>query len=220
MANVLVVDDDQAIRELVSAYLARDGHEVLEAADGNEALRLAPRADVVVLDLMLPGIDGFEVAQVVRRDYPQTPILMLTARSREDDRITGLDLGADDYVTKPFSPRELAARVRALIRRSGGRNELRFNELFIDPVRGEVRLQNRKVQLTQMEYNLLLTLAQHAGMTFSRDRLLERVWGAGYPGIDRVVDVHIAALRRKLADDAEHPAYIETVRGTGYRFKD
>ncbi|WP_027883194.1 response regulator transcription factor [Meiothermus rufus] len=220
MANVLIVDDDPAIREVLSAYLRQEGYEVVEAADGLEALGKIPQASLVVLDLMLPRLSGWEVARELRRDYPELPVLMLTAKGEEEERIRGLDLGADDYVTKPFSPREVVARVRALLRRSGLKAELAFGELVIRPREREAYLAGEPLALSKLEFDLLLTLAQHPGLVWSRARLLERVWGGDFPGVDRVVDVHIAGLRRKLGEDGDNPRYIETVRGVGYRFRE
>lgn len=218
MPAVLLVDDDPAILEVLSAYLAREGYEVLLAEDGEEALGLIPRADVVILDLMLPKVEGLEVARRLRQAFPDLPLLMLTARGEEEDRINGLEL-ADDYVVKPFSPREVVARIRALLRRSGLREELRFQDLVIRPKERMAYLKGEPLPLSRLEFDLLLTLAQHPGMVFTRERLLEKVWGPDFLGVDRVVDVHIASLRKKLLDDWENPRYIETVRGVGYRFR-
>ncbi len=220
MARILVVDDDPAIREVLVAYLAREGHEVLEADSGEAALQQAAGADLVVLDLMLPGLDGWRVAEILRSRDPELPILMLTARGEEEERVRGFELGADDYVTKPFSPRELVARVRALLRRAGHRDELVYGGLMIRPKERRVYLDGREVPLSKLEFDLLLVLAQHPGMAYPRERLLERVWGADFFGVDRVVDVHIASLRKKLGDDPENPRFIETVRGVGYRFRE
>ncbi|GIW30541.1 MAG: DNA-binding response regulator [Meiothermus sp.] len=219
MARVLLVDDDPAIREVLGVYLRQEGCEVLEATNGLEALRLLPQADVVILDLMLPQLTGWQVAQELRRDYPDLPLLMLTARGEEAERIQGLELGADDYVTKPFSPREVVARVRALLRRSGFKQELVFGDLILRPRQREALFKGQALNLSKLEFDLLLTLAQHPGLVWSRERLLERVWGSDFPGVDRVVDVHVAGLRKKLGEDAENPLYIETVRGVGYRFR-
>lgn len=219
MARVLLVDDDPAIREVLGVYLRQEGCEVLEATNGLEALQLLPQADVVILDLMLPQLTGWQVAQELRRDYPDLPLLMLTARGEETERIQGLELGADDYVTKPFSPREVVARVRALLRRSGFKQELVFGDLILRPRQREALFKGQALNLSKLEFDLLLTLAQHPGLVWSRERLLERVWGSDFPGVDRVVDVHVAGLRKKLGEDAENPLYIETVRGVGYRFR-
>ncbi|GEM90399.1 response regulator transcription factor [Oceanithermus desulfurans] len=220
MAKILIVDDDPAIREILRAYLSHEGYELSEAADGVSALALAPAADLVVLDLMLPEMDGLEVARHLRRDLPDLPILMLTARGEEEERVRGFEEGADDYVTKPFSPRELVARVRALLRRSGLHDRLVYGELEIVPGSREVYLAGRPVELSKLEFDLLLTLAQHPGMVFSRERLLERVWGSDFFGVERVVDVHVASLRKRLGDEPDRPRFIETVRGVGYRFKE
>ncbi|MER3603418.1 MAG: DNA-binding response regulator [Thermus sp.] len=218
MPTVLLVDDDPAILEVLAAYMAREGYGVLLAKDGAEALELLPRADAVVLDLMLPKVEGLEVARRLRRAFPDLPLLILTARGEEEDRLRGLEL-ADDYVVKPFSPREVVARVRALLRRSGLKEELCFKDLVIRPKERTVYLAQEALPLSRLEFDLLLTLAQHPGMVFTRERLLEKVWGPDFPGVDRVVDVHIASLRRKLREEAENPRYIETVRGVGYRFR-
>ncbi|MBF6593641.1 MAG: response regulator transcription factor [Thermaceae bacterium] len=220
MARVLLVDDDPAILEVLRIYLSREGHTLLEASDGEQALALAAQADVLILDLMLPKRSGWEVAQILRLEQPDLPILMLTARGEEQDRLQGLDLGAEDYVVKPFSPREVVARVRVLLRRRGLRDHLRFGDLELRPKKRLAYLGGEPLSLSKLEFNLLLTLAQHPGLVWSRERLLERVWGSDYPGIDRVVDVHMVALRKKLGDDAENPRYLETVRGVGYRFKE
>lgn len=219
MARVLLVDDDPAIREVLGVYLRQEGCQVLEATNGLEALQLLPQADVVILDLMLPQLTGWQVAQELRRDYPDLPLLMLTARGEETERIQGLELGADDYVTKPFSPREVVARVRALLRRSGFKQELIFGDLILRPRQREALFKGQALSLSKLEFDLLLTLAQHPGLVWSRERLLVRVWGSDFPGVDRVVDVHVAGLRKKLGEDAENPLYIETVRGVGYRFR-
>lgn len=218
MAKILIVDDDPAIREILAAYLRREGHQVAEAERGDEALMKAGSAELLILDLMLPGLDGWSVARQLREAGFEAPILMLTARGEEEERVRGFELGADDYVTKPFSPREVVARVRALLRRAGHRDRLVYGGLELRPRTREVFLDGAPVPLSKLEFDLLLVLAQHPGMVFSRERLLDRVWGADFFGVDRVVDVHIAGLRKKLRDDPEHPRFIETVRGVGYRF--
>jgi len=218
MAKILIVDDDPAIREILAAYLRREGHQVAEAERGDEALMKAGSAELLILDLMLPGLDGWSVARQLREAGFEAPILMLTARGEEEERVRGFELGADDYVTKPFSPREVVARVRALLRRAGHRDRLVYGGLELRPRTREVFLEGAPVPLSKLEFDLLLVLAQHPGMVFSRERLLDRVWGADFFGVDRVVDVHIAGLRKKLRDDPEHPRFIETVRGVGYRF--
>lgn len=220
MLRVLLVDDDPAILEVLSAYLKREGYKVIEAHDGKAALELAPTCNLVVLDLMLPEIDGLEVARVLKEDYPELPILILTAKGSEGERVYGLELGADDYVVKPFSPREVVARVKSLLRRSGLSESVHCGELRVRPAAHEVYLGEAPLSLSKLEFDLLLTLMQHPGMVWSRERLLERVWGPDFPGIERVVDVRIAALRKKLGDDPETPHYIETVHGVGYRFRE
>lgn len=226
--TALVVDDEIRLRELVRDYLAREGFRVVTADDGLSAVEAARehKPDVVVLDLMLPGIDGLEVCRRLRT-FSDAYVIMLTARAEEVDRIVGLEVGADDYLTKPFSPRELVARVRAMLRRprrgavteAGGMVALRrFGELVIDEPRHMVTVRDEPVALTPLEFNLLTTLAAYPGRVYTRDQLLEQVWGADYFGDDHVVDVHIGNLRKKLSDDAAAPRFIETVRGVGYRF--
>ncbi|NHK39569.1 response regulator [Thermus thermophilus] len=218
--KVLLADDDPALLEVLGAYLRGAGFEVLQAEDGERALELYPRADLIILDLMLPKLDGFRVLAEVRRERPELPILMLTARGEEEERVKGLELGADDYVVKPFSPKEVVARVKALLRRAGLKEELNYGPLRLLPKERQAYLEGKPLPLSRLEFDLLLTLAQHPGMVFSRERLLEKVWGPDFPGVDRVVDVHIASLRKKLGDDPENPRFLETVRGVGYRFKD
>jgi two-component system alkaline phosphatase synthesis response regulator PhoP len=218
--RILVVDDDPAIRRLLGGYLQREGYETLEARDGEEALREAAKANLVVLDLILPSVSGWDVARTVLSDYPELPILMLSACGSEDERIQGLELGACDYVVKPFSPREVVARVKSLLRRVGLKDDLRFGELLISPGSRRVYLSGKLLSLPRLEFDLLLTLVQHPGMVWRRERLLERVWGPDFPGITRVVDVRVAALRKKIRDEAESPRFIETNHGVGYRFKD
>ena len=224
--RVLVIDDEAPIIELVRGYLEREGMEVLAAADGQVGLELirerAP--DVVVLDVNLPGFDGFEVLRRART-FTDAYVIMLTARAEEIDRIVGLSVGADDYLVKPFSPRELVVRVKALLRRprvgqAEGRVEvLERGELLIDRPRRTVSLRGLPVTLTMVEFDLLSTVAEDPGVVFSRQKLLDRVWGEDYVGDDHVVDVHLGNLRRKLGDDATAPTFIETVRGVGYRFR-
>ncbi|MBX6765246.1 MAG: response regulator transcription factor [Rubrobacteraceae bacterium] len=223
--RVLVVEDERSLVRLLRAYLEREGFEVYEAFDGRAGLDLAGevRPDVVVLDWMLPELDGLEVLRRLRR-FSDAYVILLTARVEETDRIVGLSAGADDYLPKPFSPGELVARVRAMLRRprsgTGPEEEpLRVGELSIDPSRREVRLGGREIALTAIEFDLLAALASRPGLVFSRAQLLERVWGEGYFGDDHVVDVHIANVRKKLGEDAAHPRYIETVRGVGYRMR-
>lgn len=220
MPQVLLVDDDLAMCDLLGAYLEHARYRVIKAHDGRRALALAPEADVLILDLMLPKLDGCEVVRLLRQDALEPPILVLSARGGEEDRIHGLDLGADDYLAKPCSPREVVARVRALLRRSGARDELHYGELCIRPEQREVCRGGEAIVLTRLEFELLLILARHPGAVWSRERLLEKVWGPPFPEGARTVDVRIAALRRKLGDDSDAPRFIETVHGVGYRFKD
>ncbi len=216
--RVLVVDDEQPIRELVRGYLAREQMEVLTAQDGVAALELlrSARPDVVVLDLMLPGLDGIEVCRQLRT-FSDAYVLMLTARGEEIDRIVGLSIGADDYLTKPFSPRELVARVKAMLRRPrtgtavGGPRGLE-----IDLGRRRAVVDGQEVKLTYLEFELLAVLARDPGIVVGRRQLLDRVWGAEY-GDDHLLDVHVGKLRRKLGDDPSAPRFIETVRGAGFR---
>ncbi len=226
MARVLVVDDDDTILTLLRSYLTREGFEVKEAADGEAALAAARtfRPDVVVLDVLLPGLDGLEVLRRLRAETDPY-VILLTAKTEEADRVVGLELGADDYVTKPFSPRELVARIRAVLRRGRGRGEppdhaLVFRRLRIDPLRREVFRDGQPVALTTLEFDLLHALATYPGRVWTREQLIERVWGHDYFGDERVVDVHVKELRRKLGDDPAHPAFIQTVRGVGYKFVD
>jgi two-component system alkaline phosphatase synthesis response regulator PhoP len=219
MKTVLVVDDERHIVDLVRLYLEKEGFGVIPASNGEEALALHDRhdPDLVILDLMLPRIDGFEVCREIRR-RGDTPILMLTARTDDVDAIVGLELGADDYVTKPFNPRALVARVKAILRRTevtarGGR-PIEVGTLRIDPRRREARIGERRVELRAREFDLLVALARDPGVVLTRDGLLEGVWGTDFPGETRTVDVHVAELRKKLADDGP---VIETVRGMGYR---
>lgn len=217
--RVLVVDDEPPIVELVKGYLEREGFAVRVAEDGLSALELvrADRPDVVVLDLMLPGIDGLEVCRRLR-SFSDAYVLMLTARSEEIDRVVGLSIGADDYLSKPFSPRELVARVKALLRRT--REALPSPTpagLEVDRARHEVRVDGAPVELTATEFGILAALARDPGVVVSRSSLLDSVWGPEYVGDDHLVDVHVANLRRKLGEDAGRPRFVETVRGFGYR---
>jgi DNA-binding response OmpR family regulator len=221
--KILVVDDDKKIVELVSLYLRRDGYGVLAAYDGREALDLARlrQPDLVVLDLMLPELNGRDVCRLLRAES-RVPIIMLTARSTDDDKLEGLELGADDYVTKPFNPRELVARIRAVLRRVAPDEErpedIRFGELLISFVRHEVVLRGKAVNLTPTEFRLLEALAREPGRAFSRAELLDRAFGYDYEGLERTVDVHIMNLRRKIEADSARPGYVVTVPGVGYRF--
>ena len=223
--RILLVDDEQPIQTLLSFPLQRDGYEVVQASDGREALaRFSEQPfDLVVLDLMLPRMDGMDVCRRLRADS-DVPIIMLTAKSEEMDRVVGLEIGADDYLTKPFSMRELMARVRALLRRSGGRRaedatQITAGAISLD-VRGRtVRREGVEVQLKPKEFDLLFFLAKNAGQVFTREQLLEHVWGYDFFGGSRTVDVHIRWLREKLEEDPAEPTRIVTVRGAGYRFE-
>jgi len=234
-AQVLVVEDDSVLLETLEYNLARQGYEIHTAADGLAALEVARRVrpDLIVLDIMLPKLDGLEVCRILRQEM-SVPILMLTARAEEVDRVVGLEMGADDYLTKPFSMRELLARVKALLRRvslireelatkaaSGGESlggELDFSDLVIDLARGEAQLKGEPLRLKPKEYELLVFLTRHRGVVLSRDLILERVWGWDYGGGTRTVDVHIRWLREKIEADPAQPERIVTVRGVGYRF--
>jgi two-component system alkaline phosphatase synthesis response regulator PhoP len=220
--KVLVVDDDVKTVELVKLYLNRDGYRVLTSYDGVNALSLAreSRPDLIVLDLMLPGMDGLEVCRTIRSES-DVPIIMLTARTTDEDKLTGLGLGADDYVSKPFSPRELAARVRAVLRRLPGERgpeEIKRGELTLNFLRQEASVAGKPLNLTPIEFKLLGTLIKEPARVFSRAELVEKALGYDYKGFDRTIDVHILNLRRKLEADPRHPKHIKTVYGTGYKF--
>jgi two-component system alkaline phosphatase synthesis response regulator PhoP len=224
--TILVVDDEPGIAQIARDYLDRAGFRVLTTGDGSTALRLvrAERPSLLVLDLMLPGMDGLDVTRALRQD-PATrtlPIIMLTARVEEADRLIGLELGADDYITKPFSPRELVARVRAVLRRSEGEaapgGVLHLGGLSIDLERRAVRRDGEPVELTATEFDLLAVLAREPGRPFTRTQLLELVYDVSYVGYDRTVDAHIKNLRRKLEPDPHEPRYILTIYGVGYKF--
>ena len=217
--TVLIVDDEANIRELARMYLEQEGFRILEAADGEEALTAwrEHHPDLIVLDLMLPRLDGWQVCKAIRAEG-DTPIIMLTARSDDVDKIVGLEMGADDYVTKPFNPRELAARVKAVLRRAHTPPDrdrpLVLGDLVIDPAAREARLAGQVLPLRTKEFDLLWTLAQHAGQVLSREQLLSLVWGYDFPGETRTVDVHIAHLRKHLKGSS---VTIETVWGIGYK---
>jgi len=222
--RILVVDDEAPIRELVRGYLEREGFEVETATEGLAAVDAvrASAPDVVVLDVMLPGLDGIEVCRRIRT-FSDAYVLMLTARGEEIDRIVGLTVGADDYLVKPFSPRELVARVRALLRRPRGAADVRSTTpvgFEIDESRRVVRIDGAPVALTSLEFDLLAVLARDPGIVIGRQALLDRVWGPEFVADDHLVDVHIANLRRKLGDDPARPRFIETVRGVGYRLSE
>jgi two-component system alkaline phosphatase synthesis response regulator PhoP len=222
---ILVVDDEPAIVKQARDYLEKGGFRVLSAGDGKVALALArnERPDLIVLDLNLPGMDGLDVCRALRRES-DVPIIMLTARVDETDRLIGLELGADDYIVKPFSPRELVARVRALLRRvRGGLHQpglIRAGDLEIDLKGRSAARGGEPIHLTRTEFNLLVTLAQHPGQTFTRAQLLDRIHGVVWEGYDRSIDAHIKNLRRKLEPDPLEPRYILTCYGVGYKFTD
>jgi two-component system alkaline phosphatase synthesis response regulator PhoP len=224
MTKILVVDDEPSITNLVSAYLKPEGYEVYTAADGDTGLKAARafKPDLIILDVMLPGMDGIELLARLRRES-NVYVILLTARTEETDKIVGLSVGADDYVTKPFSPRELVARVKAALRRietgaglGGARNVLSFKHIYIDADARTVRVDEHPIELTAIEFDLLKALAENRGRVLSREQLLERVWGGEYFGEIRVVDVHLGHVRQKLGRDD----LITTVRGVGYRFED
>ncbi len=224
MAKILVVDDEPSILKLVSAYLAPEGYEVHTAADGASGLKAARafKPDLVILDVMLPGMDGVEMLSRLRRESTAY-VIMLTARTEETDKIVGLSVGADDYVTKPFSPRELVARVKAALRRLQAsprpgpeQGVLAFKHVLVDPGAHTVSVDGHPVELTAAEFDLLLALAENRGRVLTREQLLEKLWGGEYFGEMRVVDVHVGHIRQKLGRDE----LIATVRGVGYRFED
>ncbi|MDD4170801.1 MAG: response regulator transcription factor [Syntrophomonas sp.] len=231
-SKILVVDDETYIVELVKFNLEKEGFRVIVAYDGQSALDLVDyeRPDLIILDIMLPHMDGLEVCRTLKQDssFHSIPIIMLTARAEEIDTVLGLELGADDYIKKPFSPRELVARVKARLRaikilESEKTIEARvyaYKDLIVDPDQHEAFLGEEKLELTPKEFELLKFMAVHRGKVLNREMLLERVWGYEFSGDTRTVDVHIRHLRQKLNDDSNFPEYIETVRGVGYRFVD
>ncbi len=225
-STILLVDDEDAVQKLLAYPLERDGFRVIQARDGEEALERFERehVDLVVLDLMLPKLDGLEVCKRLRAGSA-VPIIMLTARDDELDKVLGLELGADDYITKPFSIREFRSRVRALLRRAAtarpddAHEEIEANGLRIDLARREVLVHDRPVQLTYVEFELLRTLASHAGRVYTREQLLQALWGGSEYREPRTIDVHVRHLREKLERDPHEPEFILTVRGVGYRFR-
>ncbi len=227
MPRILVVDDDKQIVRLVRSYLEKEGYQVFVAYDGETALHIIrhDQPDLVVLDLMLPDKDGWEITRLVRSDPTliKLPIIMLTARVEDSDKIVGLELGADDYITKPFNPREVVARVRAVLRRTGGEPTLstilELGSLRMDVTRHQITVDNEPIELTVTEFNLLKLLLEQPGRAYSRVDLIEKGLGYGYEGLERTVDSHIKNLRKKIGVDADNPAYIETVYGLGYRLR-
>jgi len=226
VARLVLVDDDANLRHTLGYTLRQEGFEVISAGDGERGLEMfrQSRPDVVVLDVMLPKLDGFEVCRRIRRES-DVPILMLTARDTELDKVVGLELGADDYLAKPFSTRELVARVRALLRRTRQAvapvgERLESEGLLLDAGRHRVTLDSREIALKPKEFDLLAFFMAHPGQVFGREQLLASVWGYDFAGDSRTVDTHVKTLREKLGDDAERPHWIDTVRGVGYRFRE
>jgi DNA-binding response OmpR family regulator len=219
-----VVDDEPMVRDVLARYLEREGFEVSLAQDGEEALSRIENVplDIILLDLMLPGVDGIEVFRRIR-EKRATPVIMLTAKGEETDRIVGLELGADDYVTKPFSPREVVARVRTVLRRGAGRvagsEPLTFGDVRIDPGRREVQVRGAPVRLTRKEFDLLWLLASNPATAFTRTQLLEKVWDFAWDGDASTVTVHVRRLREKIEDNPSEPRHLITVWGVGYRFE-
>jgi len=222
--TILVVDDEPKIVQLARDYLEKSGFKVLTSGDGQQALAITRQEhpDLIVLDLMLPGMDGLDVCRAIRRES-DVPIIMLTARAEETDQLIGLELGADDYITKPFSPRALVARVRALLRRTQGnllqQETIKIGDLELDLRRKQLCLKGEIIHLTRSEFLLLETLAKHPGQPLSREQLLEKLHGVVFDGVDRSVDSHIKNLRRKIEPDPADPIYIQTVYGFGYKFQ-
>jgi DNA-binding response OmpR family regulator len=222
--KILVVDDDPKTVELVKLYLERDGYSVVVAYDGLSALRVFREElpHLVILDLMLPGIDGVEICRLLRAES-EVPIIMLTARTQDRDKMTGLDTGADDYVTKPFSPGELAARVRALFRRlpfERGPTEIKHGDFMMNFPKRDVYLKNKPLKLTSVEFKILATFLKEPGRVFDRVELIDKVFGYDFESFDRAIDVHIFNLRHKIEPDPKHPRYIKTVYGAGYKFSE
>ncbi len=231
MKKLLIVDDEQSILTLLEFNLKKAGYEVIKAMDGNQAVKLAIEGnpDLMILDIMLPGMDGIEVCKKLRMEKVDLPILMLTAKDDEFDKILGLELGADDYMTKPFSPREVVARVKAILRRTGNQQKdssdegeeayFEFGKLQIYPERYEVYYNGTILELTPKEFELLHYLARHSGRVLTREQLLNAVWNYDFVGDSRIVDVHISHLRDKIEEDTRQPKYIKTVRGMGYKLE-
>ncbi|GAW99795.1 response regulator transcription factor [Secundilactobacillus mixtipabuli] len=231
MQKVLVVDDEPAIVTLLTYNLEKANYEVESAINGPDAVQLATSKhfDAILLDLMLPGLDGVEVTKRLRQEKIETPIIMITAKTDEFDKVFGLELGADDYITKPFSPREVLARLKAVLRRSQGSSDkeasfddnqqLRVGNILIDQSTVTVKVDGRVVKLTPKEFELLVYLVKRPNQVLKRDQMLEGVWGFDYAGQTRMVDIHISHLRDKIEADPKHPVYLKTVRGFGYRFE-
>lgn len=229
MTKVLIVEDEPSIITLLKYNLEKAGFSVISALDGETGLEMAmnENPDFIILDLMLPKMDGMDVCKKLRQEKITTPILILTAKEDEFDKVLGLELGADDYLTKPFSPREVIARVKAILRRTNAReeepesdsNEIRVGELTIYPDEYQVKLRDEYLELTPKEFELLLYLAQHRGKVLSRNQLLDSVWNYDFAGDSRIVDVHISNLREKIEEDSKRPKYIKTIRGFGYKLE-
>ena len=222
-----MVEDEPSIVTLLTYNLEQAGFQVLTAEDGNQGLKLAleEKPDFIILDIMLPGMDGMEICKKLRQEKVKTPILMLTARDDEFDKVLGLELGADDYMTKPFSPRELVARIKAIMRRTNFENETEeddvivIGDLLINESRHVVQFKGKPLELTPKEFELLLFFAKHRGKVLSRDQLLNGVWDFEYDGDTRIVDVHVSHLREKIEDNPKKPKYIQTIRGFGYKME-
>jgi two-component system OmpR family response regulator len=226
--TILIVEDDKALIDVLKYNLTKEGYSIITAFDGSQALEVARKSqpDIILLDVMLPKMDGFEVCRVLRK-HMTVPILMLTAKDSEIDKIVGLEIGADDYLTKPFSMRELVARIRAMLRRSemvetkptGKGGPIKVGDIEIDTARRRASVSGSALKLTAKEFDLLLFLAENKGIVFNREQLLDRVWGYDYPGDTRTVDVHIRWLREKIETDPGKPRYLITVRGVGYKLE-
>jgi DNA-binding response OmpR family regulator len=225
MKKILVIDDEKKIVEIIQAYLEREGYQVLSAFDGKNAIALAQnqRPDLIVLDLMLPEISGWDVCRMIRKES-DVPIIMLTARDEVTDKIIGLEMGADDYVTKPFDPKELVSRVRAVLRRAESRtipkSIIQIANLFIDYDKRQVKRGETVLELTPNEFDILRVMAENPGRVFSRMQLLDKVQGDAYEGYERTIDSHIKNLRKKIETDPEHPRYVMTVHGVGYKLEE
>ncbi len=225
MKKILVVDDEKKIVEIVRAYLEKDGYQVITVYDGKTAMEQSrsQNPDLIILDLMLPEISGWDVCQALRKEK-DTPIIMLTARDEVTDKIIGLEMGADDYITKPFDPKELVSRVRAVLRRTESRiinsSSIYIGELSINPEKRLVRLSDKAVELTPIEFELLRVMAESPGRVFSRMQLLDKIQGDAYEGYERTIDSHIKNLRKKIERDPEHPRFIITVYGVGYKMEE
>jgi len=231
MEKILVVEDELSISTLLKFNLEKSGYAVITSLDGKQGLEFARKEspDLIVLDIMLPGLDGMEICKTLRMEKNNTPILMLSAKDEEYDKIIGLELGADDYLTKPFSPREVVARVKAILRRSrqieksdsnaDEEQSLILGPFQIEPDKYEVTFEEKKLELTPKEFELLFYLAKHQGKVMTRDHLLNAIWNYDYLGDSRIVDVHISHLREKVEEDTKQPKYIKTVRGLGYKFE-